>query len=119
MRVIDIPRWDSRGNAQRYVEQPDGTWIDCYNEVYRSAEFVFGRCEHEWVEDGSDIKTCRNCLRRESVYCNHVIETNIVYIPHSWDSPEEEWSVKSCKQCGMSERDIRVESELKKVRVHG
>lgn len=35
-----IPNWDGKGNVQVYVEQPDGTFHDLYNEVERSAEFV-------------------------------------------------------------------------------
>lgn len=52
VRII-IPNWDNHGNQQQYVKQADGTWIDCYNEVYRSEEFVMERvAEHNLPNTG-------------------------------------------------------------------
>ena len=41
--VYTIPNWDRNGNQQQYVKQADGTWIDCYNEVTVTEEFVMAR----------------------------------------------------------------------------
>jgi len=41
--VYTIPNWDRNGNQQQYVKQVDGTWIDCYNEVTVTEEFVMAR----------------------------------------------------------------------------
>jgi hypothetical protein len=40
--VFTIPNWHN-GNQQQYVKQADGTWIDCYNEVTVTEEFVMAR----------------------------------------------------------------------------
>lgn len=40
--IIVIPNWH-KGNQQMYVKQVDGSWIDCYNECYRTDEFVRAR----------------------------------------------------------------------------
>jgi hypothetical protein len=40
--IITIPNWH-KGNQQQYIKQIDGSWIDCYNEVIVTEEFVMAR----------------------------------------------------------------------------
>ena len=35
-----IPDWDDKGNHQMFVQQEDGTWLDCIEEIYRSQEWI-------------------------------------------------------------------------------
>lgn len=35
-----IPNWDAKGNHQMFYRQCNGTWMDTYNEVERSQEWI-------------------------------------------------------------------------------
>lgn len=35
-----IPDWDAKGNHQMFYKQPDGTWMDTFNECERSQKWI-------------------------------------------------------------------------------
>jgi hypothetical protein len=35
-----IPHWDTLGNAQMFLLQLDGLWLDTFNQVFRSQAWI-------------------------------------------------------------------------------
>jgi hypothetical protein len=35
-----IPNWDNLGNAQMFLLQLDGLWLDTFNQVFRSQAWI-------------------------------------------------------------------------------
>jgi hypothetical protein len=40
LRVYTIPMWDEKGNAQVFIEHPDGEWLDVQEERMVSEDYV-------------------------------------------------------------------------------
>lgn len=58
-----IPDWDSKGNHQMFVQQEDGTWLDCIEEVYRSQAWIDRHIAPYYKLAPSNIATLNDMMK--------------------------------------------------------